>query len=316
MPQVNGIPRAVRAIVITGLRRSGTTVLWETFRRDPRIVGYDEPFHPQLWGGVRTNSKGTLDELAAYWNSGRAARFDGVTPIRPVDELVSRSSGGQIGYLDDLLNQGERVVVDLVRCWNRFPTLLNGRNDVLVVHLVRNPATWVSAHLLPARPRLTARSILGSAYRRGTFFVRQRGYDNWSYEQIVDAALTGQHDMWRYVKRGGAQSEAAPAYIKLLAFWWAATQVAARGLSGMPVAYVAMEEFVARPRETMRRLYAQAGWDISDSSSDHVRPTRDRWLPASIRWAEAFEEVGIPCELLEKGSFTTKRLMSAVNVST
>ena len=35
-------------LIILGLRRSGTTIFWEIFRQDPRLVCYDEPFNELL----------------------------------------------------------------------------------------------------------------------------------------------------------------------------------------------------------------------------------------------------------------------------
>jgi len=36
-------------LIIQGLRRSGTTIFWQTFRQDPRLICYDEPVNQYLY---------------------------------------------------------------------------------------------------------------------------------------------------------------------------------------------------------------------------------------------------------------------------
>lgn len=142
-----------RSVLISGLKRSGTTVLWETFRKDLRNRCFDEPLNPDLWKGRLQNSKGTWNELGEFWERQTPARNAGLQAIYPADELVSSNTGFQREYLRSLMLDGSRTVIDDVRIWNRLPDLLPHDVPTVAVHLLREPLNWVTAQMLPGRRR-------------------------------------------------------------------------------------------------------------------------------------------------------------------
>lgn len=296
----------MNGVLISALRRSGTTVLWETFRLDPGLICYDEPFHPALWRGERENDKGTWRELAAFWEQRGSPPVPGVEPIHPRDELVPCPSPEQVEYLRALFNREKPVVADCVRTWSKLAALGRGLDAVLVVHLVRHPMAWVNAHLLP--PPSSWRRRVSNVYRRRTFFGRHGFFDNWHYEEVIAHSLRDDIELWRSIGRPVDDVRRQPAYKKLLGFWWAATLRSERQLRAeLPDRSVtlASDEFFSEPEGTLGRVYERCGWSLpAVVGLDHVRPSRSAWQEGSKRWIEGLEWAGIPKELWERAAFS------------
>ena len=295
-------------ILISALRRSGTTVLWETFRLDPGLICYDEPFHPALWRGERENEKGTWRELGQAWQELGAPPVPGAEPIPPRDELDPDLSPEQIRYLRTLFSQEKPVVADCVRTWSKLGALSREFEGVLLIHLVRHPMTWVNAHLLPTSTGLGWRRQLSDVYRQWSFFARRGFYDNWHYEEIVAHSLRADPELWRSIGRSVDDVARQPAYKKLLGFWWAATLRSERQLrAGFPDRSLTLstDEFLLAPEQTIQSIYARCGWSLPvEMRFDHVRHSRQAWQEDSSRWVEGLEWAGIPKELWDRASFS------------
>jgi len=290
-----------QTVLISGLKRSGTTILWETFRQDQRNLCFDEPFHPDLWRGKRSNGKGTWAELGAAFDSVSTPFGANLGPIWPRDELTDSSAPSQCEYLQALMLRAERSVIDEVRLWNRLPELLPGNVPIVVVHLLRDPVNWVTAQIMP----FTGSRRVGRLSRLMTqlrYFRRGSGYNKWRYEEIIDTALSIDHPILDMIACTKYEFARLPAYKKLLAFWWAAnlrtrSRLAAWG--GGPVVNVTLSEFSTDPAKVVERIYKSAGWDMPESPIDfaHVRPIRPSWKENSPKYARAFIELGLPSAL-------------------
>ncbi|MEL7481525.1 MAG: hypothetical protein AAGJ29_08185, partial [Pseudomonadota bacterium] len=257
---------------------------------------------PRLWQGSRDNSKATWDELGAYWTEQSPAADGTLTPIHPLDELDETVTDAQVTYLRALIQAGEQTVIDSVRAWNKAPALMAGLENIQVIHLIRPPKDWVSAHLLPSGQG-TWRKSLADKYRRRSFFSRRGFYNNWQYEEIIDAALATRHSMWRAVQPAPEALATQPAYIKLLAFWWAANHKLRQSLAPWrsgATHTLTLPDFTASPGKTMASLYQAANWspDHAPLDYDHVRSTRPAWQSQSAQWTDAADYLGIPRDLM------------------
>lgn len=300
--------QAARTVVIHGLRRSGTTILWETLRSDPHLRCYDEPFHPRLAGGARDNHKGTWTELAVDLD----ALPDPVV-ISPLAELIQGAEVREQAWLAALGTGADRVVIDIVRGWNRLPALHAGLERAVSVHLVRDPAGWAAAHLLPSGTPTTYLRRLGNHWRKASFFSRRGGYDGYHYEQIVRAALDQGHPVFDHVTRSTSELRRAPAYRQLLALWWGSNVIMAHGMAatGQPVVRLTLAEFVADPAREVGRIAAAAGWRDLDITTDRVRPLQPARGTGDPRWPEAADWLGLPEGLFDPGGASAERLTAA-----
>lgn len=300
-------------VLVTGLRRSGTTALWRALAHGAAFA-FDEPFHPRLWDGARQNPKGTWTNLDALWREGPGDLVPGVRPIAPLEELSPAVDPAQAAYLATLLRRPGPVVVDVVRCWNKMAALAPALPPVLVVQLVRSPVAFALSHLLPSGAG-SWRKPVGDALRRASALWRRGWYDNWQMETIVNAALAAGHPVWDEAAMPADALAAAPAHVKLLAFWWGANRIMARALAtALPGAHAILlaEDFMARPPRVAAALAAAGGRAVDPAGLAHVRPARAHPLAAAPAFARAFETLGIPAALLPAAAPDTAAVARAL----
>ena len=101
------IGSSMPVIIISGLRRSGSSVFWETFRKDPRLCCYDEPFNPNLKELPDQNSKGTRDVIALY-KASPDVFLDRFSPIQLSEETEPNLNAKQDVFLRWLLPQSQQ----------------------------------------------------------------------------------------------------------------------------------------------------------------------------------------------------------------
>jgi len=253
---------------------------------------YDEPFHPRLADGARQNHKGTWAEFSELLSSYPSMVPE---PIQPAEELDPVYTPAQKAWLGALCASHTPVVIDIVRGWNRTPSLHVDCGDVLNVHLVREPASWVAAHLLPTGAPTFRRRVAG-VYRRVSFFHRRGFYDNYQYQTIIDAALEQDHPVFNHVSLSRAELSLAPAYVKLLAFWWGANCTLAQRLAAAdsPQLTIALGAFSRQPDAEIARIAEAAGWADPRASTATVKVGRPTYAEQSPRWRAAARRLGLP----------------------
>lgn len=297
-----------RMVLVSALRRSGTTALWQGFRGMPDLAAFDEPLHPRLAEGARSNPKGTWPELAAFLDKGDA------TPIGiiPEAELSSTPSSAEQRWMGQLSRAAPRVAMDVVRGWNRLPALHPAPQEVLYVSLIRDPASWVTGHLRPSG-RGTWRKQVMDVWRQASFFTRKGFYDNYHYETIVDAALSCDHPLWGAVRMPVNELRCAPAYVKLLAFWWGVNLATHQSLKDAGVDWMTLTlgEFSTAPKQEMARILKAAGWHDLKPDLSHVTGTRSSHGQANSAWDRAAQRLGIPTSLFTPGGAHAAALEAA-----
>ncbi|GKY89236.1 hypothetical protein STA1M1_31050 [Sinisalibacter aestuarii] len=206
----------------------------------------------------------------------------------------------------------DRVVIDLVRCWNRMPTLVAGSDDVINVQILRDPANWAAAQLVPTAPPSIKRRLT-NLYRRETFFSRKGYYDGYQYQQIIEAAINRDHPLFRFSRPTVDELRRAPAYIRLLAFWWGANTTLARSLMAANQTYVAvsLSEFSTNPKQQIARIAAAAGWSNTHVDVGAVRVARESFGTTSPLWKSAAQWLAIPVDIVTEGGGTAARMVDA-----
>ncbi len=304
--------RSKQLVVITALRRSGTTALWQGFRGLPELDCFDEPFHPRLADGARENNKGTWPSLAAFLERSGAKPV----AIAPTAELTARPTSAEIAWMEALSGAAPRVVMDVVRCWNRLPALCSDPDQVLFVMLVRAPAGWVTGHLRPSGNGTWRKTVM-DVWRRASFFSRRGFYDNYHYETIIDAALAEEHPLWGSVTMSLQDLRRAPAYIKLLAFWWGVNLATYQSIkvAGVTRLTLTLDEFSANPDFVMGGILEAAGWKNLNPDLSHVKSTRPSHGVAHPAWSRAARQLGIPAGLFAPGGTTSEALEAAFDAA-
>ena len=128
-------------LIIQGLRRSGTTIFWQTLRQDRRLLCYDEPFNQYVHS---VPDKGILkhhEEFVRLVEKDGPEFWERFTPIHFTDELRSGLSDRHREYLAYLGRTGERVVFDTTRCHFKVRALHEEYPEAVFVTMLRSNAS-------------------------------------------------------------------------------------------------------------------------------------------------------------------------------
>ncbi len=282
-------------LIIVGLRRSGTTIFWETFRQDARLGCYDEPFNPNLSELPEENPKNSRRELIDLYQQDPARFRDMFEPVSLEAELEPNLIDRQAAYLRWLLDTREHVAMDLVRASMKVPALHEVAPEAVVVHLHRHPAAVVSSHMLPSGSKTGLRSKVGDWLRHRTYWRRSHWYNNWGYEQLIDGPTREQFDRRRReIDLDPAAVRSLPAVGKLLAWWrtaWEITERDGKALFGDRFLSIRFEAFCQAPEQTMRRIYQAGGLEYQPLDYSAVRPAKKPYRHDDPRWARFMQQL-------------------------
>ena len=283
-------------LIIVGLRRSGTTIFWQTVRQDARLLCFDEPFNPHLRVLPETIGLKHPEEFVRLVR-GDAREFWGrYRPIRFSEELRDGLEPAQADYLRWLGAQGEDVVIDVTRCHFKLASLRELAPEATLVHLYRPPASHASSHLLPSAPGLRGR--VKRSLNRYRFWTRTHGYNGWSFESIIGQSPGSAFG--RRLQQAGfdaAEVYSWPALGRLLAYWRVAYQQVereGRALFGDRFVSQSFDGFCREPRASMQRIYATMGLEMPDLDVSRVHPPNGPHHDGSPRWRRYERLLEIP----------------------
>jgi hypothetical protein len=286
---------AVRLIIL-GLRRSGTTIFWQTFRQDRRLVCYDEPLNPRLrYLPDRTKLKHP-EEFLALLDRDALDFWKRYEPVGWWDELRDGLTERQRDYLRWLAATGDHVALDSTRCHFKIAELHALAPEATLVHLYRPPASHASSHMLPSGP--TRRDKLRRRVRRTRFWTRPDRYDNWSLESIVGPVPDSLFGM-RLCEIGldPAEVYGLPAVGKLLSYWRVHHERIERdGPEHFGERFVSQsfDAFCRDPGPALDRIYAVMGLERPDLDVSRVHPPAGPYEPDSPEWPRYAELLGLP----------------------
>lgn len=216
-------------IILFGLRRSGTTLAFNIFRRCEGLRCYYEPMHPNLvvsqgLSRMETDRKGAFseyrliqDELQKHHEGFGAPKYDVAEELLQ-DNLTPR----HLSYLDFLFGSADNVLLQPVRLNYQLHQLRAHYPDAHFVWVLRRPDGFINSVLAYRRSLLEYRDagIPGSnaidSCKKNLIFRMMRGwhaFDN-PWAQIAAANLVVAS---RPYFRDLASS---PTWLKLAALWY------------------------------------------------------------------------------------------------
>lgn len=154
-------------LIIVGLRRSGTTIVWETFRQDKRFLCFDEPYNFQVKSHceqLKNSGKITFCEYLRNRNI-VIQKHASIDLNQETDEYLTEH---QKEYFKMLLSLNNNVCIDFTRCMLKIDELRKLNDNLFIVLLVRDWKAWVTSQLRPNNP-----------------LEYQGSFNRWGYEQIV-----------------------------------------------------------------------------------------------------------------------------------
>lgn len=201
-------------IIITGMFRSGTTLLWRVVSADPFVKEYfPEPLHPQLPREIQLHRHYRVYEKCPSamrrWSSSFHKEKFCLTPGDAFPELRD--------YLKELVHCG--ALIKFVRMTCRIGWLLDNFRDAYVINIVRDPRAVCYSYLKKASPVGFLQKVKMKTFRMfyPTYFdIGSRNLSWNSYWASEYFQLLQDSPSWgKYIYNLRAE---AP-YVKILALW-------------------------------------------------------------------------------------------------
>ncbi len=299
-------------VIIVGLRRSGTTAFWRTWRQDKRFVCFDEPFGSGL---TQINDSSWKDlaysriEMRKLWERDPLAFWNNFAPIQRSDEFRRGMSSDQRSYLSWLFESARHVCIDVTRCHFKIAQLKQVAPDAILVHLRRPPQNWLTSIALPSHEKVnwiqsghwrTWRKFTRNtrnALSKRRFWTAKRGFGFQGYEEILGY---GSDSLFGFrLRESGMDPETIcrlPLVGRLLALWKLfGDEVESEGPKhfGNHFFSINFNDFCGAPRGVIEPIYERLGEEAPLFDFGGIRPPPTHFDPQAPQWLKLFEALEI-----------------------
>jgi len=293
-------------ILIQGMRRSGTTILYDALLEDPELHPFYEPWREDTdtpGGGSGARESDPFAETRELRKRYRDEHhpdldlddFNCGGPRHPALELGPDVPEHCAGFLRSLLAAHDRVMVKETRFYDKLEAI-GGMvpDDAVLVHVVRDPRA-VAASMMMGRDRKRADSY-------GTpeaFFEEREKRKLWSSRQLSQSLLS--RPEYSHLRR--------PAnFTRILLVWkhtFESTYRDGRLLFGDRYVMLRNEELRADPVAALGRVYEAAGRPtpapVAAWARGKVKAPEAPYAATDPRWGEAFALLGMREALANAG---------------
>jgi hypothetical protein len=294
-------------LFVCGLRRSGTTILYDALREDSELACFYEPLReqePTIGGGSGARDEDAFAETRERRDAFRAERYPDLQPElfnwggprAPELELESGLPPFVSEFLAALLETPPNVAIKETRLHHKLGAVAALDPEAVIVHLVRDPRA-VTASMLLGRRRRT--DIYPDA---DTFFTARTGRRLWSSRRISEAAGASLRSL--------ELPNDLPDFLRPLIVWKVAFQTAdgdGRRLFGDRYLPIRLEDLRADPARELDRIYAALGREtpgaVSAWAGENIRSDVSIHLADDPRWAQAVALLEMEPEL-ERAGYT------------
>ncbi|HYH62156.1 MAG TPA: sulfotransferase [Solirubrobacterales bacterium] len=279
-------------VFLLGMRRSGTTILYDAFGEDPELQRFYEPFREEaetVGGGSGARAEDLFAET-------REVRRQFQREVRPEVPLELFNHGGPrapglelhpalpewgVDFIRHLLDLAPESLIKEVRLFRKVPDLHRIDPGAALVHIVRDPRAVAGSMLLGRGRRHAPR-----------FDTADEFFDSWSRRKLwsssaiaKEALATGEHPNI---------VDGVPDFMRPLIVWkaaWDGIRSEGRRLFGDRYVLVRLENLRVDPEGELHRIYDSIGRSTPDGvrawAGEHVRRDADIVWGEDPRWAEA-----------------------------
>jgi hypothetical protein len=284
-------------ILIQGMRRSGTTILYDAMLEDPELKCFYEPLREDTetpGGGSGARESDPFAETRALRKEFAAEHY----PDLPIDEFNwggPRKPALEIGpelpehctrFIEHLLGRSERVMIKFTRIYDKLEAIAPLAPDAVFVHVVRDPRAVV-ASMMMGKGRQNADRYDSPV----AFFGERRKRKLWSSRELSVELL--KQPEYAHIRR--------PAnFLRILLVWkhcFESTYRDGRRLFGDRYVLLRNEELRADPVGAISRVYRAAGRPtpapVAGWARGAVRSPEVPYAASDPRWTEAFARLGM-----------------------
>lgn len=295
--------------MIQGMRRSGTTFLYDVLCADDRFDAYYEPLAPAIrkavGGGSRIRDVDFFDKIRrvrAEFGRRRPeldlASLNCGAP-RSAEAEVSAEFGQEVSdYLDFLLQRADWSLLKFVRAAAKLPALAALDPGVKVVHIVRDPRA------------VTTSFLFGKGQKHADLFQDPAAFFEHGNDSDGPGQLQALQLADHLIEVGTlAVKPEAPTAHKLLGLWQWHFRVThtdgMKALGGSRYLLLRHEDVLENPEPSIDAIYALLGQEVPGAvrrwMKAHLDPTPRIFVPDDPRWRSAFEALAMGDDLVEAG---------------
>ena len=292
-------------ILIQGLRRSGTTILYDAMLEDPELECFYEPLRedsetPGGGSGARegdpfAKTRRLRAEFAAeHYPELEIEQFNWGGPRKPELELGPELPEHCTGFIEHLLDRPGEVMIKFTRIADKLAAIAPLAPEATFVHVVRDPRA-VAASMMMGKGRKRAEDYASPE----SFFEERRKRKLWSTRQLSTKLLRRPEHL--HIRR--------PAnFMRILLVWkhtFESTYRDGRRLFGDRYLLLRNEELRADPVGAISRVYRVAGRPtppaVAEWARGAVRSPEVPYAANDPRWTEAFARLGMRDALEQAG---------------
>jgi hypothetical protein len=297
-------------LFIQGMRRSGTTILYDALLDDPELSCFYEPLREEketVGGGSGARDLDVFAETRAIRDRFRRERYPDLPidafnwggPREPALELEPELPEHCLDLLRHLIELGDAAgtadtVIKETRLYLKVAGLHSLDPEGALVHVVRDPRA-VTASIVLGRNRRRQRKLRTP----DDFFADRVDRKLWSSREIST----------RLVERSGYPAIGDPSNAERVLLVWRLTFEAARidGLRLFGSRYLLLrnEDLRTDPAGSIERVYRTLDrpvpGQVASWAGANVRPPQEPYAAGDPRWREAVERLGMADAVEEAG---------------
>jgi Sulfotransferase family len=297
-------------LFIQGMRRSGTTILYDALLDDPELSCFYEPLREEketVGGGSGARDLDVFAETRAIRDRFRRERYPDLPidafnwggPREPALELEPELPEHCVDLLRHLIELGYAAgtadtVIKETRLYLKVAALHSLDPEGALVHVVRDPRA-VTASIVLGRNRRRQRKLRTPDH----FFADRVDRKLWSSREISA----------RLEERSGYPAIGDPSNAERVLLVWRLTCEAARidGLRLFGSRYLLLrnEDLRTDPAGSIERVYRTLDRPVPEQVASwartNVRPPQEPYAAGDPRWREAVERLGMADAVEEAG---------------
>ena len=300
-------------LFVQGMRRSGTTILYDALLEDGELRCFYEPLREQkvsVGGGSGARTDDAFGETGALRERFRAERYPDLEigefnwggPRKPPLEVDPGLPEHCTEWLRWLLSSDGDVAIKETRFYSKVPELAALDGGATLAHVVRDPRA-VAASIVLGRGRRQEKMLPDA----DAFFADRSERKLWSCRPIS-------RRMIRKGLAGGADPAALedPSNVlRVLLVWrltFERTLRDGRRLYGDRYVLVRNEDLRSDPAGALQTVYGALGREVPDAvaawAASHVREPEPVYAGDDPRWADELKRAGISDELLAEAGYS------------